>query len=217
MTRSLSLFRSSSPVRRCGARPSRSPCPARRRCGSPLIRPFVACRHSRRACRRGSPRGHSSRAMPTSRRAHQRRAHATPLPGVRHDQRQHPRSSDTGTRERRATPAISASPCIHLGDERELAVVVDVADPGQPLVRGPLGERRSTPYSARTVSSDRAAWKRDHGGLVLGADRPDDERHPVLGRRSAPVLARDTAGSRAAAGRHRRPRPGAAPPARRGR
>ena len=77
---------------------------------------------------------------------HQRRADASPLPRVRHDKRQHPvvrgRHARDASDARDLRLAGRTGP---LGDERELAVVVDVADPGQPLVRGPFASQRSVP------------------------------------------------------------------------
>ena len=77
---------------------------------------------------------------------------------------------------RRPTPRISCSPVagvLALGHQRHLAVVVDEADPGQPLVGDAGAELHGVEVAQRDAAFGEGAVELDQQRLVLGADRPD--------------------------------------------
>ena len=76
-------------------------------------------------------------------RPDQARTHAAPLPGIGHGHGQVPVVGRVDARHPGDGRELGRRRVVlqDLGDERELAVVVDEADPGEAVVRRPLGER----------------------------------------------------------------------------
>ena len=92
---------------------------------------------------------------------------------------------------RRPTPRISCAAgdgVLALGDQRHLAVVVDEADARQPLVRHALAELERMEVAERDAALGERLVELDQQRLVLGPDRPDQERGPAPGGPGGDVL-----------------------------
>ena len=91
-----------------------------------------------------------------------------------------------------ATDADDLGPAglrVVLGDERHLAVVVDEADPDEPLVRGPLVEAQVREVAGRPSPRRASAWNSTTSGSSSGRiGRIGPSRHRALS--TADVLAR---------------------------
>ena len=161
--------------------------PRRARSASPGSRVRVGPRSRWRAPSRATTIADLSSSRPIPRRCHA--SATTSVSSI---------ASVAWIRDRRTTAATRVpSASGRLGDERDLAVVVDEADPGQPLVGRPLGEGEVRAVAGADGRLRQRPVEAGQQRLVLRPDRPDDDRRRRRRRGPRGCRRAGTAGSRA--------------------
>ena len=75
-----------------------------------------------------------------------------------------------------------------IGHQGHLAVVIDEADPGQPLVSDPGRVLHGMEVAERHASLGEGTVELDQERLIFGTDRPEDDLGAILGGPGSDVL-----------------------------